>query len=177
MLQTSRDFESLIVPLLDSGYNLARWLLRDETAAEDVLQEASLKAFRFLGSLRGDDAKPWFLGIVRNASYSHMQRQKGSMELNGFDSNELELLHWQTGQQAPDPASLLSQQRDMNRVDQAIQALSPGLREVIVLRELEGLEYAEIARVASVPIGTVMSRLSRARARLKVILQVNDERR
>lgn len=173
----ARDFETLIEPWLDAGYNLARWLLRDDTAADDVLQEAAIKAFRFLGDLRADDARAWFLGIVRNACYTHLQRQRDHPERNGFDDEALADLHWQAGLQAPDPAALLSQQHELNRVDQALQALPPDLREVIVLRELEGLPYTEIAQVAAIPVGTVMSRLSRARARLKALLQAHQEAR
>src|SRR5450830_400530 len=150
MNRSTRNFEHLILPWLDAGYNLARWLVQDETAASDVLQEASLKAFRYLDKLRGDDARPWFLGIVRNACYTHLQQQQGH--------------------HAPDPAHLLHRKQDAGRVNLAIQALPAKLREVIVLREIESLEYADIAQVAGIPVGTVMSRLSRARARLKDML-------
>lgn len=177
MQQAGRDFESLIVPWLDAGFNLARWLLRDEAAAEDVVQESALKAFRFLDKLQGDDARPWFLGIVRHACYTQLKRQQGSMEVNGLDEDELAHLHGQAGHLAPDPATVLSQRRDMGRVDQALEALPPALREVIVLRELEGLSYSEIAQVAALPMGTVMSRLSRARAQLRTLLQASDEGR
>ncbi len=175
MKPSTRNFETLILPWLDAGYNLARWLLHDEVAAGDVLQEASLKAFRFLGNLQGDDARPWFLGIVRNACYTHLQQQNGHLEITGFDDDVLESLHHQDGQHSPDPATLIHQKQEVGRVNQALQALPTKLREIIVLRELEGLEYAEIAQIAELPIGTVMSRLSRARARLKVLLLSTEE--
>lgn len=170
MNRSTRNFEHLILPWLDAGYNLARWLVHDDAAASDVLQEASLKAFRYLDKLQGDDARPWFLGIVRNACYTHLQQQRGQLEVTGFDDDALDLLHHQDGHHAPDPASLLHHKQDVGRVNRAIQALPAKLREVIVLRELECLEYADIAQVAGIPVGTVMSRLSRARARLKDML-------
>ena len=170
MTPSTRNFESLILPWLDAGYNLARWLLHDEVAASDVLQEASIKAFRFLDNVKGDDARPWFLAIVRNACYSHLQRQQGHLEMTGYDDDALESLHYQDGNHAPDPATLLNRKQEVGRVNLALQALPIPLREVIVLRELEGLDYAEIAHIAALPMGTVMSRLSRARTRLKVLL-------
>jgi len=170
MNRSTRNFEHLILPWLDAGYNLARWLVQDEAAASDVLQEASLKAFRYLDKLRGDDARPWFLGIVRNACYTHLQQQRGHLEVTGFDDDALDRLDQQQGHHAPDPAHLLHRKQDAGRVNLAIQALPAKLREVIVLREIESLEYADIAQVAGIPVGTVMSRLSRARARLKDML-------
>jgi RNA polymerase sigma factor (sigma-70 family) len=176
-VNTARSFEAIVLPWLDAGYNLARWLLRDEAAADDVLQEASLRALRYFDSLRGNEARPWFLGIVRNACFTYLNERSGRHEQTGFEDDELESLHYAAGFAAPDPAEVLARGRERSLVDAAIRSLPPPLREVIVLRELEGLEYAEIALVASVPIGTVMSRLSRARSRLKTVLTqagVND---
>jgi RNA polymerase sigma factor (sigma-70 family) len=176
-VNTARSFDAIVLPWLDAGYNLARWLLRDEAAADDVLQEASLRALRYFDSLRGNEARPWFLGIVRNACFTYLNERSGRHEQTGFEDDELEGLHYAAGFAAPDPAEVLAQGRERALVDAAIRSLPPPLREVIVLRELEGLEYAEIALVASVPIGTVMSRISRARSRLKTVLTqagVND---
>ena len=175
MSPPARNFDSLILPWLDAGYNLARWLLHDEAAAGDVLQDASLKAFRYLDKMQGDDARPWFLAIVRNACYSHLQQQNSHPETAGFDDDALENLLYQDGQHAPDPSTLLHRKQDAGRVNQALQALPTKLREVIVLRELEGLDYAEIAQIAVLPLGTVMSRLSRARTRLKALLLTTQE--
>lgn len=169
-MSSARSFEILVLPHLDAGYNLARWLLRDESAAEDAVQEASLRAFRYLDSLRGDEARPWFLRIVRNACYTYLEEKRGMRELSGLDEDELENLQLASDHVAPDPSELLGQNQQRRRIDAAIRSLSPPLREVIVLREIEGLEYAEIATVASIPIGTVMSRLSRARNRLRPLL-------
>jgi RNA polymerase sigma-70 factor, ECF subfamily len=169
-VSTARSFETLVLPHLDAGYNLARWLLRDESAADDALQEASLRAFRGLGSLRGDEARPWLLRIVRNACYSYLEAQRSKRELSGLDSDALENLLAAADHLAPDPSEQLSRQQVRVSIDAAIRSLSPPLREVIVLREIEGLDYAEIAAIASIPIGTVMSRLSRARLRLRSML-------
>jgi RNA polymerase sigma-70 factor (ECF subfamily) len=166
----ARRFEDAVMPWLDAGYNLARWLLRDDSAAEDVVQEASLRAFRYFHALRGNEARPWFLGIVRNACYRHIEQRQARREQSGFEGDVLECLSQEAGLSAPDPAAALEQGQRRARIDAAINALAPRLREVIVLREIEGLEYAEIAHVASVPIGTVMSRLSRARDRLRELL-------
>jgi RNA polymerase sigma factor (sigma-70 family) len=176
-MSDARSFESAVLPWLDAGYSLARWLLRDEAAAEDVVQEASLRAFRYFASLRGEQARPWFLSIVRNACYTHMQARSNRPEQPGFEDDALEALQYSAGLTAPDPAQLADDARRRSLVDAAICALPAPLREVIVLRELEDLEYAEIALVAAVPLGTVMSRLSRARSHLKTALAqagVND---
>ena len=169
-MSDSRSFEACVLPWLDAGYNLARWLLRNETAAEDAVQEAALRAFRYFASLRGNDARPWFLGIVRNACFSQLDASRSRLEESGFEDAALEELQHAAGLMAPDPGQALERARDGARVDAAIGALTPALREVIVLRELEGLDYAEIALIVSIPIGTVMSRLSRGRARLKALL-------
>lgn len=176
MTPSTRTFENLILPSLDAGYNLARWLLHDEVAAGDVLQEASLRAFRYLDNVQGNDARPWFLGIVRNACYTHLKQQRGNPEITGFDDDTIESLHYLEGQHSPDPATLLNRKQEVGRVNRALQALPTKLREVIVLRELEGLDYTEIAQIAALPMGTVMSRLSRARSRLKELLLDTDER-
>ena len=170
-MSPARSFEAAVLPCLDSAYNLARWLLRDDAEAEDVVQEASLRALRYFGSLRDGPARPWFLAIVRNLCFTHIEERRGRRELSGYEDEALEALQHGAGLSAPDPARALHGARERARIDAAIRALAPPLREVIVLRELEGLEYAEIAQVAAIPIGTVMSRLSRARGRLREMLQ------
>ena len=166
----TRAFEAAVLPCLDAAYNLARWLLRDSTAAEDAVQESALRALRYFHALRGSDARPWFLGIVRNTCYTQLERHRSLAESSITDDDELDRLRSDAGQAEPDPAQIYDRGNDRRRVDAALRALPPAMREVIVLRELEGLEYAEIAHVASIPIGTVMSRLSRARSRLKALL-------
>jgi len=167
----SRAFETLVLPHLDSAYNLARWLLRNEHAAEDAVQEASLRALRYVDSLRGDDARPWLLGIVRNTCFSMLQRSRQGLQTVEFDEAEFDAAMMVEAEPAhADPLLQLQRKRTRVQIDAAILALSPPLREVIVLRELEELEYAQIASIAGVPIGTVMSRLSRAREKLRAAL-------
>ena len=171
----TRRFEAAALPHLPAAYNLARWLLRDGPQAEDAVQEASLRAFRFFDDLRGQDARPWLLGIVRNACYDWMRQHRHLADQVEFD--ELR----DSGIDVPgigpsprgggDPATLWEQRAIGQRVDAAIEALAPAFREVIVLRELEELSYEDIARIAGIPIGTVMSRLSRARALLRAALR------
>ena len=161
-------FEALVLPHLDAAYNLARWLLRDEPAAEDAVQEAMMRAFRYIDSLRGDDARPWLLGIVRNTCFGVLERRRNGPDVVEFDDAEFEDVLGSA--EASDPATLLQRRRTRETVGAAIRALSPLLREVIVLREFEDLDYAEIAKIVAAPIGTVMSRLSRAREKLRSVL-------
>lgn len=163
-------FETLVLPHLDAAYNLARWLLRSEQAAEDATQEASMRALRHIASLRGDDARPWLLGIVRNTCFTMLERTRNEAQWLDFDEAGFEAALSEAPQHHADPAAQLQQQRIRARVDAAIRALSPPLREVIVLRELEDLDYAQIAKIAGVPIGTVMSRLARGREKLRAAL-------
>jgi len=166
----TRHFEAAALPHLGAAYNLARWLLRDEQHAHDAVQEAYLRAFRFFDGLRGgDNARPWLLGIVRNTCYDWLRQQRPLAEPLAFDDE-----HESSAAAPPavaDPAVLWEQRAQRGRVNAAIEALAPPFREVIVLRELEDMSYDEIAQVAGIPIGTVMSRLSRARAALRVALQ------
>jgi RNA polymerase sigma factor (sigma-70 family) len=165
---TPARFEDRILPLLDGAHNLARWLLRDAAAAEDVVQEASLRAWRYFSALRPDeDARPWFLGIVRNSCYSALARERQRPDLATLDDEGWERLEAAAAADTPGPPAALGARQEQAIVDAALRALSPPLREVIVLREFEGLDYRDIARVAGLPIGTVMSRLSRARSQLK----------
>ncbi len=159
-----------MLPWLDAAYNLARWLMRDDAAAEDVVQEATLRAFRYFESLRGNEARAWFLGIVRNTCFNDLKARRGRSEVAGFEDDALEQLQFDAGLTQSGPAELLDRRRQTAQVDAAIRALPPPMREVIVLREIEGLDYAEIAAIIGAPIGTVMSRLSRARNKLKTAL-------
>ncbi len=155
-------FEGAVLPHLDAAYNLARWLTRDRQDAEDVVQEAYLRAFRFFGSFHGGDSRPWFLAIVRNTCHDWLRRRAVFDQATPFD----EEIH--SAQHGPEtPEALLLQRADRDALNQALATLPIPLREVLVLRELEGLSYKAIAAVAGVPVGTVMSRLSRARARLQ----------
>jgi RNA polymerase sigma factor (sigma-70 family) len=155
-------FEEALLPHLDAAYNLARWLTHNDQDAEDVVQEAYLRALRFFGGFRGGDGRGWLLAIVRNACHDWMQRRAGPAPTMPFD----EEIHGP--EVAPDdPETLLVQRANQQIVRRALEALPPLSREVLVLRELEGLSYQEIARMVAIPVGTVMSRLARARARLQ----------
>ncbi len=168
-------FESLVLPHLDAGFNLARWLLKNEASAEDVTQDAAIRALRYFDSFKGESAKPWFLGIVRNACFDHMAQRHGNLEMAGFDDDALDNLQAATGQAAPDAAAGLDNRRLREQLDAAIASLAPPLREVIVLREMENLDYVQIAQVAGIPVGTVMSRLSRARRQLRNLLALSHQ--
>lgn len=155
-----RRFEQATLPHLDAAYNLARWLTKDGHAAEDVVQEAYYRAARYFGTFRGGDGRAWLLSVVRRASFDWLTKRKsqGAVAFN-------EDIHDQ-GDDSTNPESLAIQKCDQARVRQALEELPPQLREAIVLRELEGMTYQEIATVTETPIGTVMSRLSRGRRQL-----------
>ena len=157
------------MPHLNAAFNYARWLTRSDADAEDVVQEACVRAIRFLSSLRDGDARPWLLAIVRNTWYSHVSRTKPGtlMALNDEGADRPD--------EAPNPEQRLVSQDDTARVRDALERLPADLREVIVLRDLEGLSYKEIAAAVRVPIGTVMSRISRGRDRLAALLRPKAE--
>lgn len=158
-------FEALVLPHLDAAYTLARYLMRDTHDAEDATQEAMLKALRNVDQCRGDDARPWLLAIVRNTCHTHLRGRGAGRGDVSFDED----LHT-AEDDARRPDTALIRAADAEAVRRALDALPLGFREVVVLRELQGLSYREIAEVAEVPVGTVMSRLARARDRLEQLL-------
>jgi len=159
------SFETAVLPHVDAAYNLARWLTRNDADAEDVVQEAYLRAFRFFGGFHGDDGRAWLLGIVRNTSYTWMQQNR-SAQLNTPLDDELH----EVRSDDLNPEAQLLQKADAEMLRQAVEELPLEFREVLVLRELEEMSYKQIAVVADLPLGTVMSRLARARKRLQQIL-------
>lgn len=164
-----RDFEQAVLPNLDAAYNLARWLVRDSSTAEDIVQDAAERAWKYFASFRGGPARPWFLQIVRNTTLSWIKSQRGTLEVSlsgaaGADGEGAEL---ELPDSQPGPEAMLAHRQDLAALDEALEALPVTLRECLILREVELLSYKEIARITGVPIGTVMSRLSRARQALR----------
>ena len=161
---SSDTFEAVVLPYLDAAHNLARWLMRDAASAEDVLQEAMLRALTYFPSFKGVNPRGWLLQIGRNTAYASMSLNRG-VELvlltNGSDESEDIVARLPSSDDDPETSLIRSRERD--RVRQMIAALPIELRETLVLRELEELSYKEIAEVTRMPIGTVMSRLWRAR--------------
>jgi RNA polymerase sigma factor (sigma-70 family) len=160
-----RTFEEVVLPHLDAAFNYARWLTKSEADAEDVVQDAYVRALRFFSSLRSDDARSWLLTIVRNTWYGRFPRATAANQTTVYD----DMTH-DRPDESLDPEALVLQRQAVEKVQRAVQELPADFREVIVLRELEGLSYMEIAAVVGIPIGTVMSRLARARERLLAIL-------
>ena len=156
-------FERLVLPHFDAAYNLARWLTRNDHDAQDVLQEAMLRAYRHFAGLRGEP-RPWLLAVVRNACWSWLQANRPA-ETEPLDDDFAD-------EALPGPEAALARTLDRRLLNEAIAALPVQFREVLVLRELEDLSYRDIARVAGIPIGTVMSRLARARRLLAESLRV-----
>ena len=161
-----QNFEKATLPHLSAAYNLARWLTRNETDAHDVVQEAYLRAFKHFGSFHGGDGRPWLLAIVRNTCYTWLQHNRSPELMTSLDDE----LH-EIESEDLNPEALLLQSADTQMVRCALEELPAEFREAIVLRELEGLSYKQIADVADIPVGTVMSRLARARKRLQQILK------
>jgi len=164
----ARAFAETVLPHLDAAFNYARWLTRNDAEAEDVVQDACVRAMRFFSSLRHEDARAWLFTIVRNTWYSRVSRAAGVRE-----GTSLEEAAAEPADGALDPEEQLMQQHTVARVRAALEQLPLDFREVIVLREIEGLSYKEIAAVVRVPIGTVMSRLARGRERLLSLLKAD----
>ena len=159
------SFEEAVLPHLNAAYNLARWLTRNDTDAEDVVQEAYLRAFKFFGGFHGTDGRSWLLAIVRNTCYTWMQHNRSpevSLPLDD-ETDEIESTDL-------DPEALLLQRADTLLVRRALEDLPIEFREVMVFRELEEMSYKQIAVITELPVGTVMSRLARGRKRLQLAL-------
>lgn len=166
-----RQFEQVVMPHLDAAYNLARWLAGNDHDAEDITQEASLRAFRFFHGFRGGNSRSWFLTIVRNTAHTWLKQNRPQAVVALGDDDLLEI---------EDPAALKDHASALTHADRdvlraALEQLPTEFREVLILRELEGLSYKEISEVADAPIGTVMSRLARARKQLQEFLSRKGE--
>jgi RNA polymerase sigma-70 factor (ECF subfamily) len=160
-------FEDSVVPHLDAAFNYARWLAKNDAEAEDVVQDACVRALRFFSSLKDGDGRAWLMAIVRNTWYSRVGRR-------GEAGTAVDAVREEPADEALDPEGAAIRQQTVDRVREAVELLPTDFREAIVLRELEGCSYKEIASITGVPIGTVMSRLARARERLIVILRVAE---
>src|SRR5436309_10589381 len=159
------SFEEAMLPHLDAAHNLARWLLHNEQDAQDVVQEAYLRAFRSFGGFRGTNGRAWLLTIVRNTSYTLLKKSHAVDLTTNFD----EEIH-ATEHESVNPATILEHSEDAELITEVMNELPAEFREILVLRHQEGLSYKEIAEIAQIPPGTVMSRLARARAKLKECL-------
>jgi RNA polymerase sigma-70 factor, ECF subfamily len=167
---TRQRFDEVALPHLDAAYNLARWLTRNDADAGDVVQEAFLRALTYFDGYRGDNGKAWLLTIVRNTCFRWLERNRPAVVVpfsRDVDSEVERAAASAGGEAAPDPETLLLRERDAALLNDLIGKLPPLFREALVLRELEDLSYREIADVLGVPMGTVMSRLARARGLLK----------
>ncbi len=158
--QERRRFEECVLPHLDAAFNLAHWLLRDNADAEDATQESMLRAYRFFRGFRAGDSRAWLLQIVRNTCYTLLKKNRPQEVVSEFEEDSMP-------SDAPSPEALAIASHDRERVARALEDLPVHFREILVLRELEGCSYKEIAAITSHPIGTVMSALARARKQLK----------
>jgi RNA polymerase sigma-70 factor (ECF subfamily) len=163
-----RRFEEMISPHFESAFNLSRWLTGNRDDAEDVVQEAFLRAFASFHTFRGENGKPWLLAIVRNTAATWSKRRR-TLTIAGGDLDD-------RAAREPGPEALLESERERDRVRQAVAQLVPEYRETIVLRELEGCSYKDIAAIIGVPLGTVMSRLARGREYLRQLLAPAQEK-
>ena len=165
------DFETVMLPHLDAAYNLARWLVRDPSTAEDVAQDAYERAYKYFTAFRGGSGRAWLLQIVRNVAYSTLTAHRRRMEISlssGMRAADEDGADMDITDASPGPEEALAQRQDLVTLDDALNALPVAWRECLILREVEGLSYKEMARIMDVPIGTVMSRLSRARQALQL---------
>lgn len=164
-----QQFENAVLPHLDAAYNLARWMMGNESEARDAVQTASLRAFSYFASLRNGESRPWFLGIIRNCCLTMLRERSGRLSdmdiavlVNGHD--ELDVLGSNTNEL---PEETLSRRNNREYVNMALRRLAVTYREVLILREMEEFSYDQIASIIGVPVGTVMSRLSRARQQFR----------
>jgi RNA polymerase sigma-70 factor (ECF subfamily) len=167
------SFEEAMLPHLDAAHNLARWLLRNEQDAQDVVQEAYLRAFKSFAGFHGSNGRAWLLTIVRNTSYTVLKKNRAVDLTTTFD----EEIH-AAGYESVSPATILEHSENTERIREAMNELPAEFREILALRHQEGLSYKEIAEIAQIPPGTVMSRLARARAKLRecLVVRIGEEK-
>lgn len=164
-------FEREVLPHLDAAYNLARWLMHGSEDAQDVVQEACLRAYKYFDGFHGGNAKAWLLKVVRNSCYDwwsdHPRTESMSVDEDGRLDPEHERALAEAGHGYPSPDARLIAKAESALLTESLAALPPEFREVLVLREIEELSYKEIGQIAGIPLGTVMSRLARGRALLQ----------
>lgn len=167
-----KRFQAMVLPHLDSAFNMARWLARNNQDAEEIVQEAYLRAYRFFDGFHGEDGRAWVLGIVRNTFYTWYRQNKSGMQNTQFEDEVHSAMNSDYGvaMSADNPEYKLIQKDCQRQMQRALEALPVEFREVMVLRELEELSYKQIAGITGIPIGTVMSRLGRGRKQLAEIL-------
>src|SRR5437762_11780575 len=167
------SFEALMLPQLDAAHNLAKWLLRNEQDAQDVVQEAFLRAFKSFSGFHGSNGRAWLLTIVRNTAYTLLKKNR-AVDLTTIFDEEIHAI----GHESASPAAILEHAEDAELITKALDELPAEFREVLTLRHQEGLSYKEIGEIVKIPTGTVMSRLARARAKLKEYLttRINQEK-
>lgn len=167
-LQAAARFEQAVLPHLDAAYNLARWLVRNPQDAEDIVQDSYLRAYKFWSGFRGGDSRAWLLKIVRNTSYTFLEKNRPAAQSKEFD----EKIHSAApaAPASPDAESSMIRTVESRMLREALEELPVNYREILVLRELEELSYKQISEMLEVPIGTVMSSLARGRERLREIL-------
>ena len=175
VLDDNARFRDVVLPYIDDAYRLARWLTGNGTDAEDVVQDASLRAFRAIRDYAGGNPRAWLLSIVRNTAYSWLHKNRPATIVSVDDLEAVELAHVKPDERRDDtPEASLIAKVDAEQLRAAIAKLPAPFRETLVLRDIEGLDYREIAETTEVPIGTVMSRLARARRRLLEMLRQDD---
>ena len=166
-------FADVVIPHLDDACSLARWITGNRADAEDVVQEACLRAYRGIGGFRGENGRAWTLAIVRNAAYDWLRKNRSSAVVHVDDLEAVEHFADDAALKGNDPEAALIARADEARLEAAIASLPTIFRETLVLRDVQGLDYREIAAITNVPIGTVMSRLARGRRRLIAMLGVD----
>jgi RNA polymerase sigma factor (sigma-70 family) len=176
MIDRRRRFEAQALPHLDAAYNLARWLARPPLDADDIVQDAMLRAYRAFDSVRGEDVKPWLLTIVRNCFLTVASQTKRKQDVPLPADNEIDLADPALIVRDPDPETAIMKKETHRQINALLADLPAEFREVLVLREMEELSYGEIAQITGAPMGTVMSRLARARALLKKNWHLAEER-
>ncbi|HXD06098.1 MAG TPA: sigma-70 family RNA polymerase sigma factor [Burkholderiaceae bacterium] len=166
--ESARRFELLVMPHLDAAYNLARWLTHNDQDAQDVVQEALMRAMRYMGGFHGESARAWLLQIVRHSCFSWLKENRPAQRTFLDDTDDS--VHEVAAPASDEPPFVAMRKADRLQINGAMAALPVIYREVLVLRELEDLSYNDIARIVDIPVGTVMSRLARARGLMREAL-------